>query len=80
MATASFVSKGNENKIYATSVCEIFDRKVGVKHLPFFLSGKVSEDLLNCWIAKKKIIFLPIRCSQQGVHPAKKENVSKIFC
>ena len=51
VATASFVSKGNENKLYAASVREIFDRKEGVKHLPFFISGKVSEELLNSWIA-----------------------------
>ena len=48
----------NNRKIYAISVREKFDNKKEVKCLPFFVTGDSGEELIKCWVANDKSIYL----------------------
>ena len=55
--TATSDSILENQKVYAISVCEVFDNKKEVKHLPFFITGD-HDDLMNCWVARTKHMSL----------------------
>ena len=55
MATKEIsVNNNRKKKIYATAICDIFDKKKTVKYLQFFSTGAQEVNLMNVWVATEK--------------------------